>query len=70
MQQMSLRCMIRHSLSDRMITFEKILDKNMEKLEATIYKNPIREKVSTALLKILFGNSILVYQFSDINKCH
>lgn len=62
--------MIRHSLSDRMITFEKILDKNIETLEATIYKNPIREKVNTTLLKILFEDLILVYQFSDINKCH
>lgn len=43
-----LRCMIRRSLSDRIITFEKILDKNIEKLEATC-KDSIWDKVSLQL---------------------
>lgn len=62
--------MIRHSLSDRIITFEKILDKNIEKLEATTHaKTSIREKVSTVLLDILFGDSVLVHHFG-IDKRH
>lgn len=59
------RCEIRYGLSDRLVTFTKTLDKNIEKFEA-VARKVTQEKFSFTLY--LYSQSQFWNQFNNTNK--